>query len=231
MHDSNESTVKFDGVPVSERLLKPNDKYLQDEFVRRREQRIRADASAEKKEAVRWRETNRSTLERMGLSVSECVLPKDEQGDLWYDLLTPRQKLTLGHTYITDATFANSDLTHFHNDRRRLVSSGSKFVSRDERIISTIVPESCKWLRKERRLLTGYEAFSIQGVPTEVLDYAVRCGYTDGNFMELAGNSSQAEVVAAFFIAALVEYPFEGEEEDRKLPKVSTSVLSVLGMS
>ena len=104
-------------------------------------------------------------------------------------------------------------------------------MSRDERIISTIVPGSCKWLRKERRLLTGYEAFSIQGVPTEVLDYAVRRGYTDCNLMELAGNSFQAEVVAAFFIAALVEYPFEGEEEDRKLPEVSTSVLSVLGLS
>ena len=46
-HDSNESTVKFDGVPVSERLLKPNDKYLQNEFARRREQRNCADAKAE----------------------------------------------------------------------------------------------------------------------------------------------------------------------------------------
>ena len=49
--------------------------------------------------------------------------------------------------------------------------------------------------------------------------------------MELAGNSFTAEVVAAFFIAALVEYPLEGEQEDDKLPEVSTSVLSVLGLS
>ena len=60
MHDSNESTVKFGGVPVSERLLKPNDKYLQNEFARRREQRIRADASAEKKEVYVWGETKPS---------------------------------------------------------------------------------------------------------------------------------------------------------------------------
>ena len=224
MHDSNGSTVKFDGVPVSERLLKPNDKYLQDEFARRREQRIRADASAEKKDAVVWREANRSTLERMGVSVSECALPKEEQGDLCYDLLTPRQKLALGYTYLTNDKFANSEINHFYFNR-------GNFVSRGERMISALVLGSCKWLRKERRLLTGYEAFSIQGVPTEVSDYGLRCGYTVFNFMELAGKSFQAEMIGAFFIAALVEYPFEGEEEDRKLSEVSTTVLSVPGMS
>ena len=78
MHDSNESTVKFDGVPVPERLLKPNDKYLQNKFARRREKRIRAEASAGKKEAT---PSPRATLERMGVSVSECVLPKEEQGN------------------------------------------------------------------------------------------------------------------------------------------------------
>ena len=49
--------------------------------------------------------------------------------------------------------------------------------------------------------------------------------------MEMAGNSFTAEVVAAFFIAALVEYPLEGEQEDDKLPEISASVLSLLGMS
>ena len=110
MHDSNGSTVKFDGVPVPERLLKPNDKYLQNEFACRRGQRNCADAKAEKQEAVRWREQNQSTLERMGVSMSECVLPKEEQGDLCYDLLTPRQKLSLGFTYIADPKFANCDI-------------------------------------------------------------------------------------------------------------------------
>ena len=66
MHDSNGSTVKFDCVPVS---LKPIDKYLQNEFARRRGQRIRVDASAEKKETKVWRGANRSTLESMGVSV------------------------------------------------------------------------------------------------------------------------------------------------------------------
>ena len=158
----------------------------------------------------------------MGVSVWECVLPKQEQGELCYDLLTLRQKLTLAHTYIANAKFANSDVYQ---------SLGREFVSRDERIISTIVPGSCKWLRKERRLLTGFEAFAIQGVPAQVLEYAVRCGYTDCQLMELAGNSFTAEVVAAFFIAALVEYPLEGEQEDDKLPEISASVLSLLGMS
>ena len=221
IHETNQNTFKFDGVPVSKRLLKPNSEYLQREFARRRDLRIRADTTAEKKEADLWRETNRSTLERMGVSVSECVLPKQEQGEL-YALLIPRQKLTLGHTYIAHAKFANSDIYQ---------SLGREFVSRDERIISTIVPGSCKWLRKERRLLTGFEALAIQGVPAQVLEYAVRCGYTDGQFMELAGNSFTAEVVAAFFIAALVEYPLDGEQEDDKLPAISTSVLSALGLS
>ena len=49
--------------------------------------------------------------------------------------------------------------------------------------------------------------------------------------MEMAGNSFTAEVVAAFFIAALVEYPVEGEQEDDKLPDISASVLALLGMS
>ena len=79
--------------------------------------------------------------------------------------------------------------------------------------------------------MTGFEALAIQGVPIQVLEYAVRCGYTDGQFMELAGNSFTAEVVAAFFIAALVEYPLEGEQEDDKLPEISAYVLSLLGMS
>ena len=78
MHGFAGSTVKFDGVPVSERLLKPNDKYLQNEFALRRDQRNCADAKAEQKEADSWRERNRLTLERMGVSVSECVLPKEE---------------------------------------------------------------------------------------------------------------------------------------------------------
>ena len=71
----------------------------------------------------------------------------------------------------------------------------------------------------------GFEVLAIQDVPTQVLEYAVRCGYTDCQFMRLAGNSFTAELVAAFFIAALVEYPLEGEQEDDKLPEISASVL------
>ena len=108
IHETNQNTFK--GVPVSKRLLRPDDEYLQKEFTRRRDQRNRADTIAEKKEADLWRETNRLTLELMGVSVSECVLPKQEQGELCYDLLTLRQKLTLAHTYIANAKFANSDI-------------------------------------------------------------------------------------------------------------------------
>ena len=185
--DENGGKAKYVGPPLERFFLSPKHLYLQQEHARLRENRAKKGESMaemrQKKgltnvEADPWKETNRSVLAKMGISVSECVVPPSERGNVGYDLLTSREKFVLGHALLVAPNLHNADIYQ---------SMGREFLS-DEKVLSTIVPGSMKWIRPLKRLLLGYEALMVQGMPEEIVKIGVDQNFTDGNLMDLAGN-------------------------------------------
>ena len=211
---------KYNGPRLKSFLLKPSDQYCKDEHDRRVKFRESANVASELKDLEVWKEQNRATLERVGSSVSERVVEEGERGGQ-YDLLTPRQKLALGHSLHAVPDLTNVDVYQ---------SLGRQFIGCDQDVLSTVVPGSIKWLRSLKRILLGWEGLSIQGMPPEIINFAVALGYKDSQLMDLAGNSFTGMVYAAFLIAALVWAPVEGEEADQELPDIATSVSDCLGL-
>ena len=82
-------------------LLSPDDPYVKDELARRLATREAADAGLLEQEMEEWKDKNRIVLERQGLSCSQCVPPASVRSSDWYGVLTPRQRMVMGHAYLT----------------------------------------------------------------------------------------------------------------------------------
>ena len=166
-----------------------------------------------------WKETNRNTLAKMGVAVSECVVPLSERGTVGYNLLTSREKMVLGHALLACPQLHNADIYQ---------SLGREFLS-DVPVLSTIVPGSMKWIRPLKRLLLGYEALKVQGLPDDLMKLAVKENYSDNSMMDLAGNSFTGMVYCAFLISALVHatLPTSGDKTGQSTNEIAASVLDI----
>jgi site-specific DNA-cytosine methylase len=202
-------------------LLKPDDEYLESEFVRRNEAKEQTSETEEKRDAEQWRETYRSQLEAKGLSVSQIVVPPAERRTRWYQLMSQRMHLVLGHSMATHPSLTSVDVYQ---------SMSREFISCDKNTLSTLVPGSTVWLRylKEPRMLLGLEALLTQGVPLSVARVAVmNKQVSDSNCMDLAGNAFSGTVFQACALAALVWTPLATDESSAIVVDAVTSILDL----
>ncbi len=179
-------------------LLPKNSEYLKSELARRQKTRQAMDAKDLSNEVEDWKEKNRKLLERDGISCSACVVPATHRAGPWYQTLTPRQKMVLGHAFQCQPGVSSCDVYQ---------TMGREFISCDESTAPTLVPNSMLWLVKQRRLLTGHEALRVQCMPQSLIDLAVEKGTNDSCMADLSGNMFTATVYSAFAIAGITYAP------------------------
>ena len=182
-------------------LLPESHAYVRSELERRTQARSAASKEQEQREEL-WKEQYQKELAKQQVPVSECVVPLIDRGGPWYPLLTPRQKVVLGHSILTNSSMTSADIYQ---------SIGREFVSSDPNVVSTIVPNSLKRLRSLRRPLLGYEALKLQAFPDAVIEKGVAEDFSDCQLMDLAGNSFTGTVAQAVALAALVYAPLPCE--------------------
>ena len=231
LEENADGSKTYVGPPLGRFFLSDKHPYLQNEFKRLGEHREKSGdslAEARKKKGEAgveddpWKETNRNTLAKMGVAVSECVVPLSERGTVGYNLLTSREKMVLGHALLACPQLHNADIYQ---------SLGREFLS-DVPVLSTIVPGSMKWIRPLKRLLLGYEALKVQGMPDDLMKLAVQENYSDNSMMDLAGNSFTGMVYCAFLISALVHAPLptSGDKAGQSTNEIAASVLDICSL-
>ena len=151
-----------------------------------------------------------------------CVVPLSERGTVGYNLLTSREKMVLGHALLACPQLHNADIYQ---------SLGREFLS-DVPVLSTIVPGSMKWIRPLKRLLLGYEALKVQGMPDDLMKLAVKENYSDNSMMDLAGNSFTGMVYCAFLISSLAHAPLptSGDKTGQSTKEIAASVLDIFSL-
>ena len=145
-----------------------------------------------------WKNKYTEILQSKGQAVSSCVVPKAARSSVWFNTLTPRCQMVLGHAL-------NNNQSCFFVDCYQ--SLQREFVSSSKTECSTIVPGSVLWSTALARPLLGPELLKIQGLPDSVVERAISEKISDHSMTDLAGNSFTGFVFAAAAIAALVHAP------------------------
>ena len=96
LEENADGSKTYVGPPLGRLFLSDKHPYLQKEFKRLGEHREKSGGTSHTKSGNPWKETNRNTLAKMGVAVSECVVPLSERGTVGYNLLTLGRRWFLG---------------------------------------------------------------------------------------------------------------------------------------
>jgi len=194
--------------------------YVQSECKRRMDHRDSLSPQELSRDLEEWKDKNRKLLERDGIACSRCVVPEKHRSSApWYGILTPRQRMVLGHGFLTCKNLQSCDVYQ---------TMGREFVSNTSACIPTIVPNTLLWLVKNKRLMTGKEALLVQCMPEEILDIAEELGFRDSSMVDFGGNMFTGTVYSAAAIGALTYCPLSGQSPDDEStpPEDATSAVA-----
>ena len=128
--------------------------------------------------------------------MSSCIAPTTVRSSEWYNTLTERQRVVLGHAYNNQPQLQLVDVSQ---------SLNREFTSSSPTECSTIIPNSIIWSAGLARPLVGPELLKLQGMGDEVIEVACKTELvSDQQMCDLAGNAFTGFVFAAVAISALV---------------------------
>ena len=156
-----------------------------------------------RKDSQAWKGNYAKLLEGQGTTMSSCIAPTEARSSEWYNTLTERQRLVLGHAYSNQPQLQFVDLSQ---------SLQREFTSSLPTECSTIIPNSITWSTRLARPLLGPELLKLQGMGEEVIELACTTELvSDQQMCDLAGNAFTGFVFAAVVISAL-EYVCQGRK-------------------
>jgi hypothetical protein len=170
-----------------------------------------------------------------GVALSTLKVPPEVKNSPWYGVLPDREKQFLAYQYNAEPHACVHELSQSMKRAGSGVAAGSTGPDASGQSVchKTIVPRANLWVRSQNRLLTGYEACLMQGLPVDTFPNADEI--PRALWFDLAGNmfsaASYLAVLCALFSSLPADFEFARSESDGEdvlfSQQLASSVLNI----